>query len=72
MNFVYCVTTYNRLSVLKNHIETWYATINKSHTWNLFIADDGSTDGTIDYLNTLQLSGINIKCIFNKRRGIST
>lgn len=72
MRIIYGVTTYNRLEYLKKHIATWKKTINtKRHDWTLIIADDGSDDGTVEYLKSLSL-GPNIKYepIFNNRRGV--
>jgi len=69
-NFVYMITTFNRLSFLKKTIETWNATRNKRHNWTLIVADDGSNDGTLDYLYSLALENIKLFIIENKSRGV--
>ena len=70
MKLVYCLVTFNRLEYLKKHIITWDETRDKNHNWVLFIADDGSDDGTQEYLKNLNIDGIQIQFFFNKRRGV--
>lgn len=72
MKIIYGITTYNRLDYLKHHIETWKQTINlKRHEWTLIIADDGSDDGTVDYIKGLNLdSRINYIPMTKGRRGV--
>ena len=69
-NFVYMITTYNRLDFLKKTIETWDKTRNKRHNWTLIVADDGSNDGTLEYLYALSLKNTKIFIIENKHRGV--
>jgi glycosyltransferase involved in cell wall biosynthesis len=57
------ITTFNRIHYLKQTIESWNATKNKD--WIVVVADDGSTDGTLKYLKS-----INCDIIINNRRGI--
>src|SRR5687767_14161066 len=45
------VPTYNRLDLLKQAVNSVFH--QSLDDWELIIADDGSTDGTIDYLNSL-------------------
>ncbi len=70
MNLIHGITTFNRLDYLKNQIETWLSTIDRDHRWVLIVADDGSIDGTVEYLKCLQIEDVEIKSIFNTRRGI--
>jgi len=65
MNLITAITTYNRIEYLKKTYESWLTTKSPQYNWILIIADDGSTDGTIEYLQ-------NIPCqlILSKRRGI--
>ena len=65
-----CVTTYNRVGYLKNIINTWRKTIDKSYDHTLIIADDGSIDGSINYLKTLNFEE-NIEVILNNRVGVA-
>ena len=69
MKLFHGIVTYNRLDYLKMHIESWIKTHDTSHEWRLVIADDGSTDGTVEYLNQLKIAGVTISVIFNSRRG---
>lgn len=66
MKLVLAVSTYNRLPYLKECIETWRATKGDDHTWELIIADDGSTDGTLEYCSSLNCILIN-----NNRQGVN-
>ena len=70
MNLVYGVTTYNRVNVLKQNLEGWDKTRDKSHQWTLIICDDGSTDGTKDFIQFFSPQGVNVVRKFNKRIGI--
>jgi glycosyltransferase involved in cell wall biosynthesis len=67
--YVLAVTTYNRLNYLKNLINSWLEHRNVYAEWTLIIADDGSTDGTIEYIDNLELLVKKI-IIKNKRKGI--
>lgn len=64
------VTTYNRISYLKEFIKSFCKTKNNYFNWTLIIADDGSTDGTIDYINKLNIKNVNVILIKNKRIGV--
>lgn len=70
VDLLFLITTFNRLSFLKKTIDTWYKTINKSYRWTLLIADDGSTDGTLNYIKNLKLDNIHIHVIENNHRGV--
>lgn len=69
-NIVYMITTYNRITFLKKTIETWKTTFNKKYNWTLIVADDGSNDGTLDYLYNLNIDDVKIIIIENNRRGV--
>lgn len=59
------ITTYNRLNYLRECLESFEQT-KCNHDWKVIIADDGSTDGTIEYIKSK-----NYKLIQNKRSGVS-
>lgn len=65
---VLAVTTYNRREYLRECLDSWAATRNPAYRWLVIVADDGSTDGTLDYLHR---PGIPADChvIRNARRG---
>ncbi len=52
--FVLAITTYNRLDYLKKCVESFLNTRMDAISWQLIIADDNSTDGTKEYLKTLE------------------
>jgi glycosyltransferase involved in cell wall biosynthesis len=52
--FVFAVTTYNRFDYLQACISTFLKTRNASFDWQIIIADDGSTDKTVAYLEQLK------------------
>lgn len=65
------ITTFNRIAFLKNSISTWQQTKSDKYSWQIIIADDGSTDGTIEYIeNLIGNSDFNITMIKNNRKGI--
>jgi glycosyltransferase involved in cell wall biosynthesis len=66
------VTTYNRLVYLKKFINTWEKTKSPLFNWTLIIADDGSSDGTLEFLNKKQKEKLNynLKIIFNNKNGV--
>ena len=70
MHLIHGITTFNRLDYLKEQVRTWEATRNRDYRWTLIIADDGSTDGTIEYVRRLQIGGVRTITIFNDRRGV--
>jgi glycosyltransferase involved in cell wall biosynthesis len=67
---VLAITTYNRIEYLKRCIDSWNNTRDKRHEWTLIIADDGSTDGTIEYLKYLNIDNIKKHLILNNRMGV--
>ena len=69
-NFVIAITTYNRVEYLKKCIHTWVETKNNNVSWVLVVADDGSTDGTLDYLSSLNIENTTIVILQNNRLGV--
>ncbi len=68
---ILAVTTYNRLELLKRLLTTFLNSIDKNQDdWQLLIADDGSTDGTLEYLDGLKIPQVPITIIKNNRKGI--
>lgn len=66
-NIIFGIKTYNRFKYLKELIDTFIKTRNKKYKWYLIIADDGSTDGTLEYLKKLWIDNIDIIIILNNR-----
>jgi glycosyltransferase involved in cell wall biosynthesis len=52
---VLAVKTWNRLDYLKRCLDSFLETRSKAFHWNILVADDGSTDGTLEYLERLSL-----------------
>jgi len=69
MQKILAVTTYNRLSFFKQMIYGFFKHTKKINQWTLIIADDGSTDGTKEFIEKLDFKKT-IK-IYNNRIGIS-
>jgi glycosyltransferase involved in cell wall biosynthesis len=69
LDLVYCITTYNRLEYLKAHVTSWNKYRDSKYGWTLILLDDGSTDGTIEYIQNLDIDKVNIIKRFNNRRG---
>lgn len=53
LSFVLAITTYNRLPYLKDCISSFMKTRTNLARWKIIVADDGSDDGTLAYLETL-------------------
>ena len=70
MRYLTGIITYNRISYLKRLLATWDETRDRNNNRCLVIADDGSTDGTIDYINSLKFDGVSIEVIHNRRCGV--
>ena len=68
--FVFAVTTYNRLAYLKELFTSFFATRNTTVNWDIIVADDGSTDGSLEFLKELQLQH-KITIIRNQRVDIT-
>lgn len=70
LRFVLAVTTYNRRDYLTQFIESWLVTRNQEVDWTLIIADDGSSDRTLEYIRSLQIAGTNLILIENQRADV--
>lgn len=63
------IPTYNRLSFLKNCLRSlWY---NTTSDYRLFIVDDCSTDGTAEWLATLEYPKLEEVILNKRRRGLT-
>lgn len=69
-NFILAITTYNRLSYLKGLIDSWKKTKSENINWHIVIADDGSNDGTIKYIESLRIADTQLTLIKNNRLGV--
>lgn len=71
LKFVLAVTTFNRLEYLKSCIQSFLQTrtVSPLISWKIIVADDGSMDGTKDYLRELQ-SKYDAHIILNERTQI--
>jgi glycosyltransferase involved in cell wall biosynthesis len=64
------MVTYNRLPLTKQTVQNIYETTDLP--FNFIIIDNGSTDGTVEYLNELASEKDNVHLIFNnKNKGIA-
>ena len=61
------ITTYNRQNYLEQCIASFMETRSPLYEWILVIADDGSTDGTLDFLEKLNIQH-EIHIVRNNRR----
>ena len=61
------IKTYNRVDYLKACIESFLNTRSSKYQWVVIVADDGSTDGTKDYLHELN-EAVELHVIENYRR----
>jgi glycosyltransferase involved in cell wall biosynthesis len=64
---VMSITTWNRVDYLQECIESFMATRSPNYDWVLIVADDGSEDGTLEYLDSLKVQ-IELHVIRNKSR----
>jgi glycosyltransferase involved in cell wall biosynthesis len=69
MNIIIAITTYNRLNRLSHLINSFALTKGKKYNHTIVIADDGSTDGTLEYVQNLNI-GIPVTLIKNNRQGV--
>ena len=66
------VTTYNRKEYLQNFIDSFAETIDSHSRWGLIVADDGSTDGSLEWLKyELEPRGFGLIVIRNDSLGIA-
>ncbi len=66
---VLAVTTFNRRDYLRECLNSWIATRNPAYRWLVIVADDGSSDGTLDDLPRRDL-GADCQVIRNQRRSV--
>tara|TARA_A100000164_G_scaffold254849_1_gene227065 strand:+ start:713 stop:4327 length:3615 start_codon:yes stop_codon:yes gene_type:complete len=66
-NLILAVTTINRWNYLEQFLQSWLRTRNNSYNWTIIVADDGSTDGTIN--NFIQFDIPNTKIILLQNSG---
>lgn len=52
MKLALCVTTYNRLGYLQALLSSFAKTRDFRHDWRVYVVDDGSTDGTVEFLRS--------------------
>ncbi|QDI82180.1 glycosyltransferase [Methylorubrum populi] len=64
------IKTFNRLHYLKQCIDSFVRTASLDYDVVLIVADDGSSDGTVSYLQNLRLP-FEVHAIFNKRAYVS-
>lgn len=64
------VTTYNRIDYLKSFIKSWNSTRNQEYSYTLIVSDDGSNDGTLEYLDSLVITDVDIYIIKHNRTGV--
>ena len=69
--FVVGVSTWNREAYIHRFVESFVATRSDAFNWALVIADDGSTDDTIDYLDSLSIPDCQVVVVKNKGRTIA-
>lgn len=58
------VTTYNRINYLKTFIEFLY--LSTQYPFHLVVIDNGSTDGTREFVLEMEKAGLVYKHVFNK------
>ena len=70
--FVTAVTTINRIEYLKSFVNTWMETKSRNAESLLVVADDGSTDGTLEWLTEdLDIGVSGLYVIRNNGTGIA-
>ncbi|RFC55955.1 glycosyltransferase family 2 protein [Brumimicrobium aurantiacum] len=70
LSLILAITTYNRIEYLKECLDSWNRTRSTNVVWHLVIADDGSNDGTLEYLSQLKLNNCEITVLKNNRIGV--
>lgn len=68
-SFILAITTYNRIDYLKRMLNTFLTTMGTDFR-EVVIADDGSADGTLEYIQALDIPEIKITLIRNNRKGV--
>lgn len=67
---ILAITTYNRIEYLRECILSWKNTKTEDSNWILIVADDSSDDGTIEYLEALNIENTDVVILKNKRLGV--
>lgn len=70
-HFVMAVTTINRWDYLQRFLSTWLDTRNSTHNWTLIVADDGSSDETLENLVQYDMGFTKLVIIQNSGGGIA-
>lgn len=70
MNIILAITTYQRNQYLEKMLNSFTQTKDNNANWQLIIADDGSSDGTVQYLESLKIQNVKIHLIKNNRKGV--
>lgn len=70
-NLVIAITTYQRIDYLHDFLKTFLLTRNIFYNWNIIIADDGSSDGTLSYITKLKDVLPELTLISNNRSGVA-
>lgn len=65
------VSTFQRLPYLERFITSFAETRNRSYRWTLVVADDGSNDGSVEFVKRLRIDGVRIVVVSNFARGIA-
>jgi glycosyltransferase involved in cell wall biosynthesis len=68
--FILAITTYNRINYLKDCLDSWDSTRSLQNSWTVIVADDGSSDGTLKYLQTKQFNNCDVILLQNNRIGV--
>jgi glycosyltransferase involved in cell wall biosynthesis len=68
--FVLAITTCNRITYLKKCIESWEKTKSSNYNWVLIVADDQSNDGTLIYLEQLNIPNTEVIILSNSKFGV--
>jgi len=66
---ILAITTYNRLPFIRTLLNSFEITQDVDK-WSIIIADDGSTDGTIEFIKNLKTQNLPITLIKNNRQGV--
>lgn len=61
------IKTFNRINYLKNCLDSLMATLDAGFEYVVVVADDGSTDGTLEYLSNLRLP-VDLTVVYNNKR----
>jgi len=65
------VTTFNRREYVERIVESFEATRSRDFAWTLVVADDGSTDSTLEYLDRLALPDCQVVVVRNQRATVT-